>query len=293
MKEYQYRKMDAFTFGSSLGNPAACIWLEDKHALTDAQMQEIARQHKGFVSEMVFCQQMNESSVWLAYYSSECQVAFCGHGTVACLYGLIRENPSLMQQKQIHLHTAQKGLLCAYNEIAQHDAVFIDAPQAQHIGTQLNESDIAKALDLPIGGINREKPIDVIDAGLRTLIIPISQFKHEVELFPLEHSLKRFCEESEIDIILIYCMETVNKEAVAHTRVFAPRFGYLEDPATGSGNSAFGSYMIKNGLWDGRPVMIEQGGSDREYNAVQLRVMDGRLQFGGRATTRIKGVYRV
>ncbi len=46
------------------------------------------------------------------------------------------------------------------------------------------------------------------------------------------------------------------KQNIAHTRVFAPKFGYLEDPATGSGNSAFGYYMLKNALWDGTPATI-------------------------------------
>jgi predicted PhzF superfamily epimerase YddE/YHI9 len=86
-------------------------------------------------------------------------------------------------------------------------------------------------------------------------------------------------------------METDSKEYKAHTRVFPPKFGYLEDPATGSGNSAFASYMLKNSLWDGKAIKIEQGGSDRIYNAVSLQSANGKILFGGKATTRIKGEY--
>ena len=75
------------------------------------------------------------------------------------------------------------------------------------------------------------------------------------------------------------------------TRVFAPRFGYLEDPATGSGNSAFGHYMLKNGMWDGETVSIEQNGEKTAFNVVKLKERSGKVLFGGRAATKIEGRY--
>lgn len=43
MREYNYKKIDAFTSGKSSGNPAACIYLEDNQALSDDEMLRIAR----------------------------------------------------------------------------------------------------------------------------------------------------------------------------------------------------------------------------------------------------------
>jgi PhzF family phenazine biosynthesis protein len=96
-----------------------------------------------------------------------------------------------------------------------------------------------------------------------------------------------------IDIILIYSLEVRQQNNIAHTRVFAPKFGYLEDPATGSGNSAFGYYMRKNNLWNGADCRIEQGGNDRVFNSVYLSMENEAVLFGGSATTRIDGVYNV
>lgn len=53
MKTYEYRKIDAFTTGKSLGNPAACIYLEREQSLSDEEMLDIAKQHKGFVSDLL------------------------------------------------------------------------------------------------------------------------------------------------------------------------------------------------------------------------------------------------
>jgi len=134
-------------------------------------------------------------------------------------------------------------------------------------------------------------PVDIIDAGLKTLIIPIETLNDEINVFPNEQMLKIFCINNNIDIILIYTLETKISQNKAHTRVFAPKFGYLEDPATGSGNSAFGYYMLKNNIWNGNPISIEQGGIDRIYNNVNLLYKDNKILFGGEATTRIKGIY--
>ncbi len=55
MKSYSYYKIDAFTARGSLGNPAACLYLAAGQTLSDPEMLAVAAQHKGFVSEVVFC----------------------------------------------------------------------------------------------------------------------------------------------------------------------------------------------------------------------------------------------
>lgn len=61
---------------------------------------------------------------------SECEVDFCGHGTIACMYSLIKDAPFLLEQKEITVNTSRKGTLSVYNEISTQDAVYITAPVA-------------------------------------------------------------------------------------------------------------------------------------------------------------------
>lgn len=291
MNEYHYKKIDAFTSDKSMGNPAACIYLDNGQTIDEEKMQVIAMQHKGFVSEVVFCSESQLADYKLVYYSSECEVDFCGHGTIACMYSLIKSTPDLTGKSELLIETNSKGVLTVYNQITQQDAVYITAPQAEHIGTDLSAELIAKKLDLETGQISEKYPIDMIDAGLRTLIVPITELEDEIRVMPEEQQLKDFCINHGIDIILIFSKEVENPRNIAHTRVFAPRFGYLEDPATGSGNSAFGYYMLKNKLWNGGSVSIEQGSADMEYNIVRLNTKGDKVLFGGRATDRIIGKY--
>lgn len=291
MGEYNYRKIDAFTSEDSLGNPAACIYLENEQRLTDDEMLAIAKQHKGFVSEVVFCSKSKEAGFNLRYFSSECEVDFCGHGTIACMYSLICSTPVLLGEGEVTIHTNKKGALKVYNKITEQDAVFITAPEPIVIGTKLSPEIIAENLGLKADGISKQYPIDLIDGGLATLIVPIATLADEIHIFPDEKNLKEFCVNNKIDIILVFSMEVKDKQNMAHTRVFAPRFGYLEDPATGSGNSAFGYYMLKNSIWHGGPISIEQGGSNMAFNTVKLSMQQGRILFGGSATDRIIGKY--
>jgi PhzF family phenazine biosynthesis protein len=292
MKSYAYKKIDAFTSGCSLGNPAACLFIDEGQMLSDLEMQAVAEQHKGFVSEVVFCYE-SHGEFTLFYYSSECEVTFCGHGTMACMHSFIKQTPHLLCQSTFTIQTHKKGALTVFNRIAEEDAVYIGAPDPVFIGTTLTLKETAKALGLAENDLSDQYPLDVIDAGLKTLIVPIRTLASEISIYPDESSLKAFCEDCNIDIILIFSMQTQSDGYHAHTRVFAPRYGYLEDPATGSGNSAFAHYMIKYGLWDGSAAAIEQGGNNRTFNTIKLQMNDGKLLFGGAATVRIDGHYYI
>ena len=303
MKQYRYVKSNAFTSGSipeqssptrslSLGNPAACIFTGHE-GLSPEQMQAIAAEHKGFVMEVVFYSQSEVADCKLTYYSSECEVDFCGHGTIATMYTMVKETPELMAKPVITAETNRKGIIEVFNAINEEDAVYITAPDPIEHPMNLSIAQIEDALSLSHGAVRKDLPIRIIDAGLRTLLVPITDFDTEISVYPNEQSLKTFCESNDIDIILVFSKQTADTSAFAHTRVFAPKFGYLEDPATGSGNSAFANYLLSEGLWKGEPIIIEQGGNNRIFNSVKLKCQDAKVLFGGKATKKIEGTYYI
>ena len=290
MKQYRYVKSNAFTSGESLGNPAACIFTGHE-GLSLEQMQAIAAEHKGFVMEVVFCGQSDVADCKMTYYSSECEVEFCGHGTIATMYTMVKETLELMAKPVITAETNRKGIIEVFNAINEEDAVYITAPDPIEHPMKLSIAQIEDELSLPQGAIRKDLPVRIIDAGLRTLLVPIADLDTAISVYPSEQSLKTFCESNDIDIILVFSKQTDDSSAFAHTRVFAPKFGYLEDPATGSGNSAFANYLLSEGLWKGEPITIEQGGNNRIFNSVKLKCQDAKVLFGGKATKKIEGTY--
>ena len=180
-------------------------------------------------------------------------------------------------------------------QIASADSVFISTPLPNFPDISLTRDDIAAVLKIPPGEIIDTHRIMLVNTGLATLIVPLSSLDTLLSLRPDQKNLKEFCLTSHIDIILVFTGAVSSDRNAYRTRVFAPVFGYLEDPATGSGNAALGYYLLNAGSWDGRMIRIEQGRAKEHPNIIRLVSDASRVQrtvfFGGNARVRIEGEY--
>ena len=127
MKEYQFKKIDAFATEKSDGNPAGYIRLDNLKDISDREMLQIAKELKGFVNEVGYVAQINENEFDLRYFSSEREVDFCGHATIAILYDIIKADDSLANIPILTINT-NKGKLKVENRIASENSVFIMSP---------------------------------------------------------------------------------------------------------------------------------------------------------------------
>ncbi|MCK9579576.1 MAG: PhzF family phenazine biosynthesis protein [Methanoregula sp.] len=293
MQRLRFKKIDAFVYSGSGGNPAGCIYLDRPDAISPDQMQQIAREMAGCVSEVVYVYRENDI-VTLRFFSSECEVAFCGHGTVAAMNDLIKYDPDLLRNPIISIHIGDRQILIR-NTIAEEDAVFVSAPLLSTPKTEIDPDAVAAALKLPPGEIVSPGGITVISAGLVTLIVPLHSLAALLATRPDQQHLKEFCIRHGIEIVLVHTAEVSTDGAAYRTRVFAPAFGYLEDPATGSGNAALGYHLLASGAWDGKMIRIEQGRSRDHPNIIRLVSDASEKQrtvfFGGNAVVRIEGEY--
>jgi PhzF family phenazine biosynthesis protein len=295
MRKYRFKKIDAFASGLSTGNPAGAVYLDSPDGITSDEMQRIARELKGFVSEVGYIQRMDGTTYGLKYYSSEREVEFCGHATIAIMYDLIKNDRDLMRSDAVHIAT-NKGRLAVENRIKTDDSVFITAPFPSFSSKPVERGCIAEAFHINERELSDNYPAAIVNAGLETLIVPFRSIDAVLSLHPSFEGLKDFCVGVGVDIITVFSDKTAEHENKFRTRVFAPTFGYLEDPATGSGNAALGYYLLKNGKWDGAPISLEQNESRDNPNIVRLITRrddngDMRVLFGGNAIVRIQGEY--
>ncbi len=295
MKNFKFKKIDAFATRRSAGNPAGYIWLDSKNDISESEMLQIARELKGFVNEVGFIFQSGENRFDLKYYSAEREVDFCGHATIAIMYDLIKNNKELIKHDMLKIWT-NKGELEVENRIKNEDSVFIMSPLPEEKTEIPVLNTISVKLKISAANFDLNWPVKIVNAGLTTLIVPIRTLECLLNISPDFTELKEFCLASAFDIIEVFSTAVADKLSDYRTRVFAPIFGYMEDPATGSGNSAFGYYLISRGKWNKETIVIEQNGLMDDYNIVKLRrKLDEnnheRVLFGGGAITRIKGEY--
>ncbi|MBP1640622.1 MAG: phenazine biosynthesis protein PhzF family [Bacteroidetes bacterium] len=295
MKEYNFKKIDAFATKKSNGNPAGYILLDKLNDISENEMLQIAKELKGFVNEVGYVAKQGECKFDLRYYSSEREVDFCGHATIAILYDLIKTDRHIRNIPTLTINT-NKGTLKVENRFNESDSVFIMSPIPETKKLLINIGELANKLRISKKDINSSLPISVINAGLSTLIVPITNLESILAISPNLEELKDYCFSNGIDIIEVFTSDIREKTNDYRTRVFAPTFGYIEDSATGSGNSAFGYYLINNNLWTTEALTIEQNGLIDDFNIVRLQKQTDennniRVSFGGGAITRIEGKY--
>ncbi len=295
MKQLPFKKLDAFAAGSSAGNPAGMITVSSFTDISPVEMQRIACELRGFVNEVGFVCRTGSDRLALRYYSAEREVLFCGHATIAILYDLLSNDPELSRLPAVHFETATSRLP-ALNRIGEEQAVFIASPAPVTCHQIPAVQDIAAALAIDPAMVSDSLPPAIINSGLQTLLVPMAGLESTLALRPDEAVLKNFCEEGGLDIVAVFTSETARPEASWRSRVFAPRFGYLEDPATGSGNAALGQYLLQRRLWSGAALTIEQNGERLRPNIVKLIASADAAGFmqvfvGGAAVCRLEGRY--
>ena len=297
MKKLRFKKIDAFASKYSSGNPAAVVYLDKLEELSEDEKMQIAKELKGFVSEVGYVCPGTETDYELCYFSSEREVAFCGHATIAIMNDIVANNEALQSRTTLSIAT-RTDRLQVENRYRDEKNVYISAPPPRFSIKEIGEADVASALNSHPEDLDKSRPIQIINGGLETLVVPMTGLAPILCVTPDLQTLKEFCLQIGVDIVLLYSSEVAFPESRYRTRVFAPTFGYLEDPATGSGNSAFGYYLLAHGMWKGDKIKIEQNGSRDAPNFVQLfspntGASDARVWFGGSAIVRIDGQYNL
>lgn len=295
LKTLRFKKIDAFASGHSSGNPAAVVYLDSLEDLSDAEMLQIAKEMQGFVSEVGYVSPGTDVDFNLRYFSSEREVAFCGHATIAILNDLIANDESLQARTELIIAT-QNDRLAVENRYRDEKCVYISAPLPKFSTAVVDKVGIAGALGCREALLHTSRPTQMVNAGLETLIVPMANFEAILSVTPDLNTLKEFCIQIGADIAILYTDETSSSESRYRTRVFAPTFGYLEDSATGSGNSALGYYLLQHEMWGGESIRLEQNGYRDRPNFVKLLTKkddDGnvRVWFGGGAVLKIDGQY--
>ncbi len=297
MKEYTFKKIDAFATEKSGGNPAGYILLDKLNDISEDEMLQIAKELKGFVNEVGYVARVGDSMFDFRYFSSEREVDFCGHATIAIMFDLVKTDDRLTGIPVLTINT-NKGTLNVENRFKESGSVFIMSPNPEIKEVSINVEELAHNLRIDREKMHTDFPISVINAGLSTLIVPIKDLESILAMTPDLDELKAYCFSNGIDIIEVFTSDVRDKTNDFRTRVFAPTFGYLEDPATGSGNSAFGYYLINNNMWTTESLTIEQNGLIDNFNIVRLQKQidennNQRVCFGGGAITRIEGKYMI
>jgi len=263
--------LDVFTSTRFAGNPLAVVL--EAEGLETGAMQAIAREFN--LSETVFVLPPAEPShrARLRIFTPANELPFAGHPTVgtAVLLSLVDGRGSV----DFVLEERVGPVRCRVRPTAE-DAghAEFDLPRLPSREQDTGDrAETAAALgltpsDLSAGGW----PTEVWSAGNPFTFVPLAGLdavrRCRIDLGRFDGAFRG------TGAAFVFAREGAHAGRDSHARMFAPSFGVIEDPATGSAVAAFAGYLAAHaGYADGeRNVRVEQGFEMGRPSLIDLRM---------------------
>ena len=296
-----YHVLDVFTDKPFGGNPLAVVL--DADGLDGARMQTIAREFN--LSETVFVLKPQNAAhtARVRIFTPAAELAFAGHptvGTGALLAQL--QSPSQPGDALVVLEegigTVRVGVRLRPDAAPYAE---FDAPKLPgQSGTLPPSERLAAALSLIPAeiGFENHRPTKYA-AGNNWAFVPVASLEAIAKARVAAHHWDTVLRDQGLNGAFLYCRQTVHRTSSFHARCFAPDFGVLEDPATGSAAVAFAAVvhrfdelpdgahkrLVEQGYEMGRPstialsIEVERGKVEAvRIGGHSVRVAEGRIE---------------
>jgi len=264
--------VDSFTTTPFRGNPAGVVLHAD--ALTDSQMQDIARELKHSETAFVLNPGGSDHDVHIRYFTPTTEVPICGHATIAAHYA---------RAKWLGLdeHVIRQETGAGIQEIAVHregDDYRVTMHQGPiSFGKPIvgaYRERIASALGLTVNDLVASLPVQTVSTGHSKIIVPLRDGVDLDRVMPDNVALTELSRQIGCNGYFPYLIR--DGETATDGRMFAPAIGIAEDPVTGNANGPLGACLVQYGLMrhDGRRLTFagHQGRAIRREGIVHVTV---------------------
>ncbi len=299
----KFYQADVFTAQPFGGNPVAVF--PDADGLTDDQLQQIAREMNLSETVFVFPPSDHAAVARLRIFTPTQEIPFAGHPVLGTFYVLAQLGRISLREGTTHvMQECNIGLFPVELHAEQGRAIRVVMSQPKP--EFLDPIDVVDEIHLVGGTLGLPKhviadtkwPLQVVSTGLPVLIVPVRTLTAVRSIQPDASAITKVCERFGANGIMVFTTVTVESFASVHARMFAPKIGILEDPATGSAGGALGAYLAQHGIVEVGPtteVLIEQGYEiDRPSRIlVQVESDDDVIQavkVGGHCVMVVEGV---
>lgn len=256
MKSYRVIYLDAFTTTPFSGNP--CAVLPDARGLTDAQMQDIARETN--LPETAFVLPSDKADFAVRYFTPRYELPFAGHPTIATSFMMAQEGMIDLSGtlKTIQLEF-KVGVLPVDIEIENGSPVKAIMTQKLPVfGKTCTIAEAAPCFGLVPSDFRDDCPIQVVSTGVQFIIVPVKNISVLEKVKMNRELLDELTKRVGVTAAFMYCLGGVAADADTHERLFDPN-GTMEDPYTGSAAGCMGAHIIQYGLKSGPFIKAEQG----------------------------------
>lgn len=279
-RAYRYRVVDVFTTQPLRGNALAVF--PDAGGLDETTMQRIARELNLAETAFVLPSTRNDCAARVRIFTPAREMLFAGHPTIGTSFVLFDEGrvPTQFALEEL------VGPVPVGVEPGDRPMIWLRTPPIRD-GAIADRTRCAQLLGLESDDLLDATP-QLLSAGNPTFFIPVHD-KAAVDRASIDERGVAELRGAEDEAMCVFVF-TPTPEG-AYSRMFAPEYGIVEDPATGSSTGPLAAYMMRHGLVaraGGTCFVSEQGTKMGRRSLLYVRIhgengADG-IEVGGHVT---------
>lgn len=265
----RFATLDVFTTQPLAGNPLAVVL--DSEGLDGAAMQAIAREFNLSETVFVFPPKEPRHRAALRIFTPARELPFAGHPTVGTAVLLALQDPPVADARAFGLEEEVGTVPCIVETLPDGSggrARFKLPAMPDYLGPGPEPEVLAALLGLEPGeiGFGRHRP-SRHGTGPRFTCVPLASAARLDTVRPANAP-------EEGDGLYLYAPDPEGTGLAFRSRMFAPRMGVPEDPATGSAAAAFAGVLMQfEALGDGtHDVAIAQGQAMGRPSTIALQI---------------------
>lgn len=241
--------LNAFTENGKGGNPAGVVLNADN--LSNTEKLEISK--KVGLSETAFVSKSKTADFKLDFFTPTKQIAHCGHATIAT-FSYLKQIGALKQDK------SSKETIEGKRKIEMiGDAAFMEQLSPKYVSVTNKEDRILKSLGIKKNDLITNTPIQLVHTGNSFLLVPVKSKAVLKNIVPDFKLIEEISEELDLIGYYPFATDTDNTAYDATARMFAPRYGILEEAGTGMAAGPLGCYLFDTLRIDKKTFQIQQG----------------------------------
>jgi trans-2,3-dihydro-3-hydroxyanthranilate isomerase len=283
-----YRVVDVFTTQALEGNPLA--FFTDASGIDEALLQRIAREMNLAETSFILPPVDSGCAARVRIFTPTKEMIFAGHPTIGTSFVLRKEG--LVPQDCNHFCLEEKiGPVPIWIEDGADPMIWLRTPPISE-GKLYDRSTCAHALGLETDDLLNITP-QLLDAGNPTLLIALSD-NEAVDRAWIDMRGVKAILGGEAEPFCVFVFSPTREGA--YSRMFAPEYGIVEDPATGSSTGPLAAFMMKHGLLasaSGTRMVSEQGTKIGRRSLLHVKIAGERgsdgIFVGGHVTAVAEG----
>ena len=288
MSNYRYRVVDVFTQTPLEGNALAVF--PEAEGLDGETMQRIARELNLAETAFVLPRTRPDCAARVRIFTPMHEMRFAGHPTIGTSFVLLDEGLKPDPDGGFVLEELI-GPVPVRVEQGADPRIWLTTPPIQD-GRTFDPSLAAEVLGLDAGDLI-DAPPQLLDAGNPTVFVALRS-REAVDRAWIDLSgLRRLHLPDEAPFCVFVFTPTAEG---AYSRMFAPEYGIVEDPATGSSTGPLALFMMRHGMVssaDGTRFVSEQGTKMGRRSLLHVNLSGGEIEVGGHVAPLVTATMRL